>query len=257
MLSLVSIVMPMYNSEAYVLEAIKSVIAQTHNNWELIVVDDGSTDSSIKIVNKLSTQDHRIKLFKNKHNLGAAISRNKAIEAAKGDVIAFLDADDKWLSHKLETQLNVLNTTNTDVCFSSYEQIDETGDSCGVLIEALSELSYNKLLKSNYIGNLTGVYNVKNLGKVISPNLRKRQDWLLWLKVLQTSKKSATGIKESLALYRVHEASISSNKISLLKYNYWVYKKGLGYSTLKSIRAMIIFLNEHFFVKSKQIKRDF
>ncbi len=256
-LNLVSIIMPMYNSEAYVLEAVESILFQTHNNWELIVVDDGSTDTSIEIVTKLTIEDKRVKLLKNSENLGAAKSRNKAIEASKGDVIAFLDADDLWLPHKLETQLYVLNNNQTDVCFSSYEQISENGEKRGVLIEALPELSYNKLLKSNYIGNLTGMYNAKSLGKVISPNLRKRQDWLLWLNAIKKSNKPAIGIKEPLALYRVREDSMSSNKVSLVKHNYWVYKKGLGYSTIKSVFSMLVFLKEHFFVKSKLIKKIF
>ena len=113
-------------------------------------------------------------------------------------------------------------------------------------------LSYKKYLKSNYIGNLTGIYNAKNLGKITSPNLRKRQDWLLWLNAIKASGKSAQGIQESLAFYRVRENSMSSNKVELLKHNYWVYKKGLSYSTVKSMYCMLVFLWEHFFIKSKQ-----
>lgn len=253
--SLVSIIMPMYNSETFVLEAIHSVIAQTYKNWELIIVDDFSNDASVALVTKLANTESRIRLLQNKVNSGAAVSRNKAIEASKGDFVAFLDADDLWLSHKLVTQLNVLKTEDTDVCFSSYEQINEKGEKRHVLVETLSVLSYKKLLKSNYIGNLTGIYNAKLLGKITTPNLRKRQDWLLWLKAIKTSGKPAIGIKESLALYRVRENSMSSNKIELIKHNYWVYKKGLGFSTLKSLIGMFVFLKEHFFVKSKLVKK--
>ncbi|HEX9601987.1 MAG TPA: glycosyltransferase family 2 protein, partial [Mariniflexile sp.] len=99
----------------------------------------------------------------------------------------------------------------------------------------------------------TGVYNAKVLGKIKAPNLRKRQDWLLWLAAIKTSGKPAKGIQESLAYYRVRKDAMSSNKINLLKYNYWVYRKGLGFSTLKSVYYMLIFLNEHFLVKSKQV----
>ena len=99
------------------------------------------------------------------------------------------------------------------------------------------------------------MYNAKSLGKITSPNLRKRQDWLLWLKAIKTSGKPAIGIQETLALYRVRANSISSNKLDLMKYNYWVYKKGLGYSSFQSVLKMIIFLMEHFFVKSKLVKR--
>ena len=251
---LVSIIMPMFNSEAFVLEAINSVLSQTYTKWELIIVDDCSTDTSVVLVEGISIKETRIRLLKNETNSSAAISRNKAIEASKGDYIAFLDADDLWLPNKLEVLTYVLSKNKADVCFSSYEQINENGNKLNNLIQALPILSYNKLLKSNYVGNLTGMYNAENLGKITSPNLRKRQDWLLWLKAIKTSGKPAIGIQESLALYRIRENSMSSNKMNLVKYNYWVYKKGLGYSSIQSFFKMMVFLKEHFFVKSKLVK---
>ena len=120
------------------------------------------------------------------------------------------------------------------------------------MVQALPILTYKKHLKSNYIGNLTGIYNAIVLGKITSPNLRKRQDWLLWLNAIKASGKPAKSVQESLAFYRVRENSISSNKIELLKHNYWVYRKGLGFSVLKSMYSMVIFLMEHFFIKRKQ-----
>src|SRR5690606_13386425 len=183
-----------------------------------------------------------IKLLKNTINSGAAISRNKGIEASQGDYIAFLDADDIWKPEKLEVQIKFMQAENCDVCFSSYEQIDETGKPLNKLVKALPELTYQKYLKSNYIGNLTGIYNAKVLGKIKVPDLRKRQDWLLWLAAIEKSGKPAKGIQESLAYYRVRNDSMSSNKINLLKHNYWVYRKGLGFSTLKSLWYMGIFL---------------
>ena len=146
-----------------------------------------------------------------------------------------------------------MQTHNCDVSFSSYEQIDENGKPLNKLVQAIPKLTYNKYLKTNYIGNLTGMYNAKTLGKITSPDLRKRQDWLLWLAAIKKSSKPALGIQESLAYYRVRQNSISSNKIELLKYNYLVYKKGLGFSTIKSLYRMLIFLWEHFMVKSKLI----
>jgi len=243
----------MFNSEAYISETINSVINQIYTNWELLLIDDGSDDKTIAIANQFIVQNPNIKLLKNNANLGAAISRNKGIEAAKGKYIAFLDADDLWKPNKLHTQIEFMEAQNCDVCFSSYEQIDNTGKPLNKLIKALPELTYQKYLKSNYIGNLTGVYNAKVLGKIKAPNLRKRQDWLLWLAAIKTSGKPAKGIGESLAYYRVRKDAMSSNKINLLKYNYWVYRKGLGFSTLNSVYYMLIFLNEHFLVKSKQV----
>ncbi|HIC32028.1 MAG TPA: glycosyltransferase family 2 protein [Flavobacteriaceae bacterium] len=252
---LVSIITPMYNSEKFILKTIGSVVNQTYTNWELILIDDRSTDNTIKIVEDFKSKYANIKLLQNDTNLGAAKSRNKAILEAKGDYIAFLDADDLWKPNKLDLQIQFMQTHNCDVSFSSYEQIDENGKPLYKLVQALPKLTYNKYLKTNYIGNLTGMYNAKTLGKITSPDLRKRQDWLLWLAAVKKSGKPALGIQKSLAYYRVRNNSISSNKIEMLKYNYLVYKKGLGFSTIKSLYRMLIFLREQFMVKSKLITK--
>ncbi|MFH6767372.1 glycosyltransferase family 2 protein [Gaetbulibacter aquiaggeris] len=250
---LVSIITPMFNSEVFISETINSVLNQTFLNWELLLIDDYSSDKTIAIVNEFITQTPNIKLLKNEANLGAAISRNKGIMEAQGDYIAFLDADDLWKPEKLQIQIEFMQTEDCDVCFSCYEQINETGKPLNKLIKALPELTYKKFLKSNYIGNLTGMYNANVLGKITTPDLRKRQDWAMWLDAIKKSGKPARSIQESLAYYRVRKDSMSSNKLNLIKYNYLVYKKGLGFSTLKSIYYMLIFLREHFFIKSKQI----
>ena len=250
---LVSIITPMYNSEAFIDQTIKSILGQTYTNWELWLIDDCSTDNTIALVTKYVAMHDNIQLLSNATNAGAAISRNKGIEASHGDFIAFLDADDLWMPNKLEIQVNVMLTQNCDVSFSSYKQINEAGQSLNKLVKALPQLSYKKYLKTNYIGNLTGMYNAKTLGKIKAPNLRKRQDWLLWLSAIKKSGKPALGIQQPLAYYRVRANSISSNKLELLKHNYWVYKKGLGFSTIKSIYSMVIFIYEHFFVKSRLI----
>ena len=248
----VSIITPMYNSEAYISETINSVLNQTYTNWELILIDDFSSDKTLEMMQPFTSKNPNIKLFKNESNQGAAISRNKGIEIAQGDYITFLDADDLWLPEKLEKQLAFMQKENCDVCFTSYNLINEKGKLLNKTVKALKELSYNKLLKSNYIGNLTGTYNAKTLGKIYAPNLRKRQDWLLWLAAIKKSKKPAKGIQEPLAYYRVRKDSMSSNKFNLIKHNYWVYKKGLGFSTIKSAYYLTQFMIEHFFVKSKQ-----
>lgn len=242
----------MFNSEAYISETINSVINQTYTNWELWLIDDASADKTLEVVQPFITAHSNIVLIKNNQNLGAAITRNKGIEASNGDYIAFLDGDDIWKPHKLETQLAFMEANNSDMCFSSYELMDEKGTLLNKTVKALPSLTYKKLLKSNYIGNLTGIYNAKTLGKITSYNLRKRQDWTLWLTVIKRSGKPAKSVTESLAYYRVREASMSSNKFNLIKYNYWVYRKGLGFSAPKSIYYMLLFLMEHVFIKSKQ-----
>ncbi len=242
----------MFNSEAFVTETINSVINQSYTNWELLLVDDKSTDKTVETVKAFMEEYPNVRLLVNETNSGAAISRNKGIMEAKGEYIAFLDADDLWKPEKLEKQLAFMQAENCEVSFTSYEQIDEEGKPLNKLIMALPILSYEKYLKSNYIGNLTGIYNARTLGKITSPNLRKRQDWLIWLAAIKKSGKPAKGVQESLAYYRVRENSMSSNKFNLLKYNYAVYKKGLGFSTSKSLYCMLVFLKEHFLVKSKQ-----
>ena len=242
----------MYNSENFISETIHSVLNQTFSDWELILIDDASTDSTLEIVTPLMEKQSNIKLFKNQTNQGAAISRNIGIAETKGKFIAFLDADDVWTPEKLERQITFMKAKNCDVSFSSYQLINEQGKPLNKTVKALPVLKYQKLLKSNYIGNLTGIYHAETLGKIATPNLRKRQDWLLWLSAIKTSGKPALGIQEPLAYYRVRKQALSSNKINLLKHNYLVYKNGLGFSTLKSVFYMLVFLYEHFFIKSKQ-----
>ncbi|TDN83468.1 hypothetical protein DET49_12121 [Salegentibacter sp. 24] len=251
---LVSVIMPAYNAEKFIEVAVNSIIAQTYSNWELFIIDDSSSDSTLYKAKNLAKLDSRIKIIQNISNLGAGISRNKAIKEAQGDFIAFLDADDQWKPKKLEIHLEVMLGQGYAVSFSSYLQIDENGNSRKEIIEALPILSYHKLLKSNYLGNLTGIYNAKKLGKIYAPELRKRQDWGLWLKALKKGG-PAIGIQRCLAKYRVRKGSISGNKFEMIKYNFQVYHKVLDFSVFKSTCFMLIFLKEQFFVKSKQVKR--
>lgn len=250
---LVSVVTPVYNSALFLEKTILSVINQTYPHWELILVDDCSTDASFEIAKAYSEKDSRIKPFQLKQNQGAGVSRNFGIKEALGSYIAFLDADDLWTPEKLQKQLDFMTKNNCTICYSSYQLMNEDGSLQPKIIEALPKLTFKKLLKSNYIGNLTGIYNAAALGKIYAPVIRKRQDWALWLSALKLENK-AMGIQEPLAFYRVRKNSISKNKTSLLKYNFAVYNKVLGYNTLKSIFMMSAFLWEHFFVKSNQIK---
>lgn len=251
-LPLVSIITASYNSEKFIHATIKSVINQTYSNWELIIIDDASSDTTIQIINTFTSAHSNIKCLKNTQNQGAAFTRNRGIKIAKGHYIAFLDADDVWQTEKLKQQITFMEERNLSVSFSSYNLIDENGNSLNRTVIALPKITYGKLLKCNYIGNLTGVYNAKKLGKVYAPNLKKRQDWLLWLEAVKRSKTPALGIDIPLASYRIRANSMSSNKWNLLKYNYLVYHKGLGFSIPKSVYQMVVFLYEYFFIKSKQ-----
>ncbi len=256
MKGLVSIITACYNSEEYIAEAIQSVQAQTYTNWEMLITDDRSSDKTRQIIEKYSRQDKRIKLFCLEKNQGPAVARNHSIKNAKGRFIAFLDADDIWMPEKLSTQVNILAKKEYDICFSSYSQIDEKGDELGIKVNAIEHLSFQKLLKNNYIGNLTGIYDASILGKIYNPELKKRQDWCLWIEALRRSKKPAYGIQKVLAKYRIRQDSISKNKFSLLKYNFQVYHKFLRFSYLKSLLFLLIFLKEYFFIRPKYISKN-
>ncbi|WP_178986378.1 glycosyltransferase family 2 protein [Winogradskyella helgolandensis] len=251
---LVSIITPMYNNANVIERTISSVLNQTYPNWELLLVDDASTDQIKAILKPYIDKDSRIKLYSHKNNKGAAKARNLGTKMALGNYIAFLDADDLWESNKLQLQVAQLKSNNTDVCFGSYEWIDSEGDPLNKKVHALKSLTYKKLLKANYIGNLTGIYNCEKLGKIYTKDLKKRQDWLLWLEALKRSEKPAIGITKTIAYYRITEGSLSSNKTSLIKHNFNVYRVGLGFSFLKSVVYLIQFFNEHLFVKKRLIK---
>ncbi len=251
---LVSVIMPAYNCEAFISEAIQSVINQTYPNWELLIIDDASVDAGPEIMQSWRDQDSRIHFLRNKENKGTHHTRNKGIEASTGKFIAFLDADDRWKHDKLEKQLKLMDEENLSACFSSYDLIDENGNPANKKIEALPVMNYEKLLKANYVGNLTGMFDVSQLGKIYAPDIRKRQDWALWLEVIKAGG-PMIGIKESLAYYRIRKGSISNNKIAMLKYNFSVYHKVLGYNFFNSCWRMLVFLREQFFVKSRQEKQ--
>jgi glycosyltransferase involved in cell wall biosynthesis len=248
---LVSVITPTYNTEAFISETIDSVRAQSYTNWEMVIVDDASSDATVAILKKYAALDDRIKVHVLETNSGAAIARNTAIENAAGSYIAFLDADDLWKPEKLTKQIAFMQEKNIAVSFTSYELMDEQGKSLGKMIKALPKVDFSKMLKSNYVGNLTGIYNAEQLGKVYMPNIRKRQDWALWLTLIKKTG-FAYSLDEPLARYRVRENSISSNKLNLLKYNYAIYRKALKFGAFKSSIYLIRFLIEHFFIKPQQ-----
>lgn len=250
---LVSVIMPAYNSAGFITDAIRSVIQQSYPHWELIVIDDASTDITISVVKKMIKDDSRISLIQNQQNLGPGSSRNAGIEAAKGDFIAFLDSDDLWLPEKLKIQLEFMRKHDLKMCFSSYLLMDEESSQSLKYVEALPVLTYRKLLRSNYVGNLTAIYNARQIGKIYAPNMRKRQDWALWLTILKNYGPTR-GIKEPLAVYRLRKESLSRNKTALLIHNFRIYRDFLNFGRIKSTLYMTRFLWEHFFVKSSQEK---
>lgn len=231
--SLVSIITPNYNAEKFIAETIESVINQTYTNWELIIVDDCSTDDSLAIINEFIKKEDRIKLIKLSKNSGPAVARNNGIEVAKGEYMAFLDSDDRWFSNKLEVQLNVMQKHNYALTFTSYYSVNEQKEKQKI-IRAKKQITYKNLLTNNYIGCLTAMYSVQQLGKVYMPLVLKRQDWGLWLKITKNNI-VAYGIQEPLASYTRRETSISSNKFNLLKYNWKIYREHEHLTIVKSL----------------------
>lgn len=251
---LVSIISPVYNSEKYISETINSVINQTYTNWEMILVDDASTDASLAIIQKFQDSDSRIKLYKLEKNSGAGVARNFAIEKAQGRYIAFLDADDLWKPNKLQTQISFLEHHKLPMTFSFYETIDENGNSLNTEIQAPRDLKYWQLHFCNFIGNLTAIYDTKQLGKIPISSIKKRQDWILWLTILKKIK-HAKPVQQSLAFYRKRDNSISASKTTLLQYNFKVYKEYFRYSTVKALFCMMLFLFFQLIVKRFYIKK--
>jgi len=236
--SLVSIITPLYNSEKFISETIESVLSQKYNNWEMIIVDDCSTDGGVEIVKDYKRNDERIKLIQLDKNSGAAIARNKAIEYAKGRFIAFLDSDDLWHPNKLKKQIDFMIINDYEFTYTGYQKITEKGQILDKYVSVKKKLSYKKALYSNYIGCLTVVYDRKKLGKIYMPLIKKRQDYALWLKILKIIK-FGYGLDENLAYYRLRDNSMSSNKINLIKYHWKLYRDIEELSVLKSLYYLI------------------
>ena len=237
---LVSIIMPNFNAESFIKASIESVITQTYENWELLIIDDASTDSSIEIINSFLSKDNRIQLIQFSKNSGPAFARNKGIDASKGEFIAFLDSDDRWSSMKLEKQVEFMIMNFHAISFTSYISVSEDGNA-PKFIEAKEVVTYHDLLTNNYIGCLTAMYAVNIVGKVYFPEINKRQDWAMWLKITKTHG-CAYGLEERLGFYTRRKSSISSNKLKLFKFNWIVYRKFENISFLKTVYLISILI---------------
>lgn len=234
MYDLVSIITPTYNCGKFIAMTIDSVLCQTYTNWEMIIVDDCSTDNTKDIVEKYAESDSRIKYHVLEKNSGAAVARTQAMQLAKGKYMAFLDSDDIWKKEKLEKQLAYMKEKNVDFCCTAYEQIDEKGEKLGKVIRTVKKTSYNRLLLDCPVGNSTVMYNVEKMGKFSVPDIRKRNDDALWLQMLK-KEKYIYGMSDVLMEYRVRENSISSNKLSLIKFHWKLYREIENLSVLRSV----------------------
>ena len=226
--------MPTYNCADYILETIKSVQVQTWQNWELLIVDDCSSDNTEDIIKSILKEDSRINFYKLHQNSGAAMARNKAMEMARGDYMAFLDSDDIWLPEKLEKQIGFMKENDIYFSCTAYEWIDEKGTPLNKVINTVKKADYNRLLLDCPVGNSTVMYNVSLLGKFVTPNIRKRNDDALWLQILK-KEKYIYGMKDVLMKYRIRSNSISRNKLSLIKYHWKLYREIERLSVVRSV----------------------
>lgn len=235
---LVSIITPTFNSAKYIAKTIQSVQEQTYMNWEMLIVDDGSTDNTIALIQDIFSKDKRIKLYQLATNSGPAVARNKGIENATGKYITFLDADDIWFNDFIENSIKAIKITGIPFVFSSYKRSDEDLNFIYSDFIVPQKVSYTDILKSNSISCLTAFLDIEKLGKKAMPLIKKRQDMGLWLQYLKEIP-FAYGIQEPQAIYRIRKNSLSRNKSKLLKYQWEFYRKVEKLNVFQAVYFML------------------
>lgn len=223
-MGLVSIITPSFNAEKFVSLAINSVLNQTYSNWELLIVDDCSTDNTVSLVCRYVEFDSRIKLFSLSKNSGAASARNIALDHARGQYIAFLDSDDMWEIDKLQKQLAFMKNKGYAFTFSNYYVMYESGEKTGNIISAPNSLGYNQYLCNTIIGCLTVVIDRKETGDFRMPLIKSSHDMALWLLIMKRGFR-AYGINETLASYRLVASSNTSKKWKAARDVWRVYRE--------------------------------
>lgn len=250
---LVSVVMPMHNNAKFVLESIDSVLSQTYSNFELLVVDDGSSDGSFDLVSKIA--DPRIKLFRNEKSLGAAGARNVALRNAKGKYVAFLDADDLWKPKKLETVISIMEREGSSFVFSDYDVASEDLTPLYTVLGPDS-IDRRKMIRCCYIGCLTVVYNREVVGTIqVDERLKKRNDYAMWLLAI-----GKTGvchrIPDSLAIYRKNQNGISKKKGKLIFWHYRLFRWVMHFGPLKAWFHALVNVFFYFLKRKKYIAKQ-
>lgn len=222
---LVSVITPSYNTCEYIIETIKSVQSQTYTNWEMIIIDDCSTDNTIEILNKYlkESQEQRIRILRNAQNCGAAVSRNYALREAKGRWIAFLDSDDLWMPDKLEKQVFFMVKHQYGFTYTNYLEIDMNSNLLGRIVTGPKRITKSGMYKYCWPGCLTVMFDVEKIGLVQIIDIKKNNDYAMWL---QICKKSDCYLLDSiLAKYRKREGSISNHKLyTLVKWHYFLFR---------------------------------
>ncbi len=240
MSGLVSIIMPSYNTGKFIADSIKSVIAQTYTDWELIIVDDASTDNTDEVVAYFCHPREggdlvsKIRYLKNEKNSGAAVSRNRALREARGKWIAFLDSDDLWVPEKLEKQVSFMEKNGYAFSYTRYAEIDENGDQTGVTVGGPAHISKTGMYNYCWPGCLTVMYDREIVGDILIADIKKNNDYAMWLKVCR--KAYCHLHPETLAYYRKRGGSISRHGyVTLVKWHYKLYREAEGLSPIEAL----------------------
>ncbi|MUK87347.1 glycosyltransferase [Ornithinibacillus sp. L9] len=231
---LISVITPAFNAEKFISRTIESVLDQTYTNWEMVIVDDRSTDNTVSIIQEYQKKDERIKLHILPENSGSAIARNTAMKNAQGQYIAFLDSDDLWYPQKLEKQLKFMQEKDIAFSFTKYRRMDEDGTIRNVVSKAPKSVGYHDLLRHCVIGCLTVMIDRDKVGRLDMIDIRTRQDYAYWLEITKRGFR-AYGLPEVLSKYRTVENSISRNKFKAAKRQWYVYRNVENLGILKSL----------------------
>ena len=250
---LVSIIMPSYNTSSYIQETIQSVVNQTYQNWELIIVDDCSSDDTDEII-KPYLKDTRISYYKNNKNLGAALSRNKALMVAKGRWIAFLDSDDLWIPDKLHKQILFMKEYNYHFSYTKYEEINEKSEPIGLIVSGPSKITRIGMYLYCWPGCLTVMSDRDAIGTIQVSDIKKNNDYAMWIKV---SKKSDCHLlSEVLSLYRKRSGSISNHGyFKLIRWHYKLWNEANEMNIIVSLLFTILNLIFGLYKKKKYIEK--
>ena len=233
---MVSIIVPVYNAARYIAETIEMVNAQTYKDWELILVDDASKDDSVAVIeNIIKSQGKRIRLIRKNKNEGAAAARNSGIDAASGQYIAFLDADDIWKPEKLEKQIHFMEEKEAAFSFHSYEFGDENAKPTGKIVRAPETLNFRQALSRTVIFTTTVMFDIDRIGKeIIHMPQVPSEDTATWWRILKSGY-IAYGLDENLAIYRRPKKSLSSNKLLAVERIWFLYRNIADISVPESI----------------------
>lgn len=253
-LELVSIITPSYNTASFIGKTIESVQRQSYQNWEMLIVDDCSTDNTDSVVGKYLS-DTRIRYIKNKKNSGAAVSRNRALREAKGKWIAFLDSDDLWLSDKLEKQISFMQKNGYRFSYTNYEEVNADGIKTGVRVTGPKKITKNGIFNYCWPGCLTVMYDAEKIGLIQIVDIKKNNDYAMWLKVCK--KADCYLLDEDLALYRRGRAdSISNHSMKkLISWHYRLYSVAEGQSKLLAIFNTARNLVFGFYKKKRYVRK--